>query len=39
MLATKYLELYERLTGERFESSVGSVAERIRSNLAAKGYL
>ena len=39
MLATKYIEVFERLTGERFESSVGSVAERIRRNLAAKGYL
>jgi phosphoribosylaminoimidazole-succinocarboxamide synthase len=39
MLARKYLELYERLTGEAFVSEVGSVAERIERNLAAKGYL
>jgi phosphoribosylaminoimidazole-succinocarboxamide synthase len=39
MLATKYIEVFERLTGEKFESSVGSVAERIRKNLAVKGYL
>jgi phosphoribosylaminoimidazole-succinocarboxamide synthase len=39
MLASKYLDLYERLTGEKFESKVGSVAERIGQNLAAKGYL
>jgi phosphoribosylaminoimidazole-succinocarboxamide synthase len=39
MLASKYLDLYERLTGERFRSAVGSVSERIRENLAAKGYL
>jgi phosphoribosylaminoimidazole-succinocarboxamide synthase len=39
MLATKYIEVYERLTGERFESQVGSVEERIRQNLTAKGYL
>jgi len=39
MLASKYLDLYERLTGAKFESQVGSVAERIGKNLAAKGYL
>jgi phosphoribosylaminoimidazole-succinocarboxamide synthase len=39
MLATKYIEVYERLTGERFVSQVGSVEERIRRNLAAAGYL
>jgi phosphoribosylaminoimidazole-succinocarboxamide synthase len=39
MLARKYIEVYERLTGEVFVSGVGSVAERIRRNLAAKGYL
>jgi phosphoribosylaminoimidazole-succinocarboxamide synthase len=39
MLARKYIELYERLTGETFVSAVGSVEERIRRNLAAKGYL
>jgi phosphoribosylaminoimidazole-succinocarboxamide synthase len=39
MLATKYMEVFERLTGQRFESDVGSVEERIKRNLAAKGYL
>lgn len=39
MLAMKYMEVYERLTGERFESSVGSVAERIASNLKRRGYV
>jgi phosphoribosylaminoimidazole-succinocarboxamide synthase len=39
MLATKYLEVYEILTGERFESEVGNVEVRIRKNLAARGYL
>ena len=38
MLAMKYLEVYERLTGARFESEVGSVEVRIRKNLAARGY-
>jgi phosphoribosylaminoimidazole-succinocarboxamide synthase len=39
MLARKYIEVYERLTGETFTSEVGSVADRIERNLAAKGYL
>ncbi|HSB18823.1 MAG TPA: phosphoribosylaminoimidazolesuccinocarboxamide synthase [Anaeromyxobacteraceae bacterium] len=39
MLATKYIEVFERLTGTPFESRVGSVAERIVANLKAKGYL
>jgi phosphoribosylaminoimidazole-succinocarboxamide synthase len=39
MLARKYIEVYERLTGETFTSDVGSVAERIEQNLRAKGYL
>jgi len=39
MLAEKYIEVYERLTGEEFRSEVGSVADRIRRNLKAKGYL
>jgi phosphoribosylaminoimidazole-succinocarboxamide synthase len=39
MLARKYIEVYERLTGETFESGVGSVEERIRRNLGARGLL
>jgi phosphoribosylaminoimidazole-succinocarboxamide synthase len=39
MLARKYIEVYELLTGETFSSGVGSVAERIQANLKAKGYL
>jgi phosphoribosylaminoimidazole-succinocarboxamide synthase len=39
MLAQKYIEVFERLTGESFESKVGDVADRIVKNLAAKGYL
>jgi phosphoribosylaminoimidazole-succinocarboxamide synthase len=39
MLATKYVEVFERLTGEAFASRVGSVADRIRANLRARGYL
>ncbi len=39
MLATKYIEVYERLTGETFTSPPGSVEERIRRNLREKAYL
>jgi len=39
MLARKYIDVYERLTGETFVSDVGSVAARIEQNLRAKGYL
>ena len=39
MLARKYIEVFERLTGETFTSDVGSVAARIERNLRAKGYL
>ena len=33
------LVLFELLTGEKFESPVGSVDARIRGNLKGKGYL
>jgi phosphoribosylaminoimidazole-succinocarboxamide synthase len=39
MLARKYMEVYELLTGQSFESKVGDVAERIRGNLKTAGYL
>jgi phosphoribosylaminoimidazole-succinocarboxamide synthase len=38
MLARKYVEVFERLTGETFASEVGSVEERIKRNLKARGY-
>ena len=38
-LARTYVNLYERLTGEAFRAEVGSVEERIKRNLAARGYL
>jgi phosphoribosylaminoimidazole-succinocarboxamide synthase len=38
MLARKYIEVFERLTGETFASEVGSVGARIERNLKAKGY-
>jgi phosphoribosylaminoimidazole-succinocarboxamide synthase len=37
MLARKYIEVFERLTGETFSSEIGSVAARIERNLKAKG--
>jgi phosphoribosylaminoimidazole-succinocarboxamide synthase len=39
MLARKYIEVFERLTGQTFSSEIGSVEERIKRNLKAKGYL
>jgi phosphoribosylaminoimidazole-succinocarboxamide synthase len=39
MLARKYIEVFELLTGDRFQSEVGSVDTRIRRNLQARGYL
>jgi phosphoribosylaminoimidazole-succinocarboxamide synthase len=38
-LARTYVSLFERLTGQTFQSEAGSVEERIRRNLAAAGYL
>jgi phosphoribosylaminoimidazole-succinocarboxamide synthase len=39
MLARKYIDVFERLTGQVFASESGSVAARIEKNLKAKGYL
>jgi phosphoribosylaminoimidazole-succinocarboxamide synthase len=39
MLARKYIEAFERLTGETFTSDVGSVEDRIRRNLRARGLV
>ncbi len=39
MLATKYIEAFERLTGQPFVSGVGSVEDRIKRNLKAHKYL
>jgi phosphoribosylaminoimidazole-succinocarboxamide synthase len=39
MLAKKYIEVFELLTGQVFQSEVGSVSSRIERNLKAKGYL
>jgi phosphoribosylaminoimidazole-succinocarboxamide synthase len=39
MLAQKYIEVFEKLTGQPFDSKVGSVEERIRANLKSRGYL
>jgi len=39
MLAQKYIEVFEKLTGATFASEVGDVAGRIRANLRSAGYL
>jgi phosphoribosylaminoimidazole-succinocarboxamide synthase len=39
MLAGKYIQVFEKLTGTAFDARVGSVAERIRANLKSHGYL
>ena len=36
MLAQRYIDLYERMTGEKFEIEEGNVTERMERNL--KGY-
>jgi phosphoribosylaminoimidazole-succinocarboxamide synthase len=38
-LARTYVKLFEQLTGQVFEAQAGSVAERIRKNLTARGYV
>ena len=38
MLARKYIDVFERLTGQTFSSEVGPVAERIERNLMGQGY-
>jgi len=39
MLAEKYIELFETMTGQEFNVSPESVSNRIRSNLKKNGYL
>ena len=38
-LSQRYIELYTQLTGKTFESTIGSVEERILNNLKRAGYL
>ena len=38
-LSEKYIQLYNRLTGMKFEPEIGSVSDRIRTNLNKYGYL
>jgi len=38
-LARKYMEVFERLTGQCFLSEVGGVEARLRTNLAGSGHL
>lgn len=38
-LSSRYIKLYEMITGETFDAEVGDVSERIEMNLKDKGYL
>ncbi len=38
-LSKRYIQLYEMITGEKFEVSVGDVSSRIEKNLKNAGYL
>ena len=38
-LSTRYIKLYEMITGNEFEAATGDVKERIENNLKEKGYL
>ena len=38
-IALTYIQAFERVTGEKFESAPGEVLPRIEKNLRAKGYL
>lgn len=37
--ARRYIELYELITGRKFEAEPGSVEERVRQSLQQRGYL
>ena len=37
--ASRYIKVFEEITGETFSGSVGNVLERIEANLKSKGYL
>lgn len=38
-LSKRYIQLYEMITGKRFEAETGDVTTRIEKNLKKKGYL
>ena len=38
-LSQRYIELYTQLTGQTFETTIGSVEDRILNNLKRAGYL
>ena len=38
-IALTYINAFERITGQKFESPVGDVSARLEKNLRAKGYL
>ena len=37
--ARRYIELYELVTGKKFEAQAGDVAERVKNNLKKRGYM
>jgi fusion protein PurCD len=38
-LSKRYQQLYEMITGNKFEAEVGDVTERIEKNLRSRGYI
>jgi phosphoribosylaminoimidazole-succinocarboxamide synthase len=38
-LSSRYIKLFEMITGKEFSATVGDVQERISTNLKGKGYL
>ena len=38
-LSKRYIQLFEMITGKKFEAKAGEVKERIENNLKSKGYL
>ncbi len=38
-LSSRYIKLYEMITGNEFKAEPGDVSERIKKNLKEKGYL
>lgn len=39
LIARKYIEVYEQITGQKFTPDTTNVEERITKNLKAKGYI
>ena len=37
--ALRYIEAYEKITGQKFTSAVGNVSNRIETSLKESGFL